>query len=82
MPKLNAVDNARLSDDRTIFDDFDNEYIDDYDVNDDEDKNEEIKNQVKEKVFNLINHLRSKNQLSAVLLNEIIKVFGDLIFDF
>jgi hypothetical protein len=51
MPKLNVVDNARLTDDRQSFDDFNNEYNDDYDVNDDEDKNGEIKSQVKEKCF-------------------------------
>jgi hypothetical protein len=36
-----------ITDDRQSFEDFNNEYNDDYDVNDDEDKNEEIKSQVK-----------------------------------
>lgn len=46
-----------------------------------EDDTKNIFNQVKIKAFDLINLFRSKNQLSASLLNEIIELFGDFFYD-
>ena len=43
--------------------------------------NEGIKTEIKNKAFKLINHFRAKNQLSNILLNEIISMFGDFIND-
>jgi hypothetical protein len=43
--------------------------------------NERAKKEIENKAFKLVNHFRSKNQLSYTLLNEIIKLFGDFIND-
>ena len=40
-----------------------------------------VKINLNTKAFDLVNHLRSKNVLSAVLINEIIDLFSDFIFD-
>jgi hypothetical protein len=50
---------------------------------DDESQNSEeiIADQIRDNAFKLINHFRFKNQLSSLLLNEIIKYFGDFIND-
>ena len=40
-----------------------------------------LKKQLNDKAFDLINHLRSKNQINGNLLNEIINLFDDFIFD-
>ena len=41
--------------------------------------NDKINTDLKTKSFKLINHFRSKNQLSDLLLNEMIKCFGEFI---
>jgi hypothetical protein len=43
--------------------------------------NETAKKEIENKAFKLVNHFRSKNQLSYTLLNEIIELFGDFIND-
>jgi hypothetical protein len=43
--------------------------------------NEGIKTDIRNKAFKLINHFRAKNQLSNLLLNEIISMFGNFIND-
>ena len=49
---------------------------------DDSDKSiDAIRNDIKNKAFKLINHFRAKNQISDVVLNEIIKLFGEFFND-
>jgi hypothetical protein len=81
------IDN-KFIENQVLFTSDDNDFNNDDDPIDDNksdfkrlDSNEKIKTDLKTKTFKLMNHFRSKHQLSDLLLNEIIKSFGDFISD-
>ena len=59
----------------------DNDYLNNEEKNFVKNDTSTVKINLNTKAFDLVNHLRSKNVLSAVLINEIIDLFSDFIFD-
>jgi hypothetical protein len=81
-----CIEISENSNNDNLFNNESNYLANDEDVDrdcDDEAQNSEeiIAEQIRDKAFKLINHFRSKNQSSSLLLNEIIKYFGDFIND-